>query len=333
MNWSSAELDEIADDWNLEVPSGLRDISRNPEVIEAGSLHWVPRADAEMATFAERVLDVIYNGPGVCLLHGSPLENEESARGWLWRLAAALGHPVPQSTDGAMTGRVEDLRADHANPTHRGHKTSAALAFHSDRTDVIVLFCLRNAAQGGQSQIASVERVRSILAAERPELLAVLEKPFPYDRRGEERPGEAGWTQLPVLSEVKGEVVARYIRRFIESSQRHPEAPRLTSEQVAAMDAVDEVLSRPEVMYEMDLKAGQIQLIENHKIMHARSAFHGGDRLLLRLWLSTSRSPELPAEFSPVYGSTAAGTIRGGVWPVGTETVVGTPVPKTLIEA
>lgn len=333
MGWGAAELSMQRDRWIFQVPKEARDrltTSRPPDIDSLGK---VPMVNPAMADVADRILALIYDGPGVALLQGAPVDDEARAAAWLWNLSLALGQPVPQSSDGALIGRVEDIGADHANPTHRGHKTSAALAFHSDRTDVIALLCIRNAAQGGLSQIASVARVRATLAAEAPEALEVLECPFPYDRRAEERPGEAPWTALPIFSTVEGKVISRYIRRFVESSQRHPDAPRLTREQVRAMDILDAILARPEVVYEMELKAGDVQLIENHAIMHARSAFSGGARLLFRLWLSTRRSPELPREFAPVYGATAAGTVRGGVWPSGSDALIGTPVPTRAVVA
>lgn len=324
--WCATELQSRPEDWNLTVPAGLQCPPPDAPTASLDATGESYGSDHAMADFAEQILATIYDGPGVALLHGAPADDEERAKAWLGRLARYLGQPVPQSFDGAMIGRVEDLGADHANPTHRGHKTSAALAFHSDRTDVIALLCVRNAAQGGLSRIASAARVRSVLAAEAPDLLKVLERPYPYDRRGEEGPGELPWTTLPIFSALHGKVIARYIRRFVESSQRHSDAPRLTRQQIRAMDAVDEILDRPEVVYEMELKAGQVQLIENHAVMHGRSAFHGGDRLLLRLWLSTPRSPELPADFAAVYGATAAGAVRGGVWPQDRRELIGTPV-------
>lgn len=324
--WCATDLESRPEAWNLTVPAGLRCVPPDVGTTSHDATRETDGFDHTMADFAEQILAMIYDGPGLALLHGAPVDDEEGAKAWLGRLARSLGQPVPQSFDGAMIGRVEDLGADHSNPTHRGHKTSAALAFHSDRTDVIALLCVRNAAQGGLSRIASAARVRSVLAVEAPDLLKVLERPYPYDRRGEEGPGESPWTTLPIFSMLHGKVVARYIRRFVESSQRHVDAPRLTGEQIRAMDVVDEILERPEVVYEMELKAGQVQLIDNHAVMHGRSAFHGGDRLLLRLWLSTQRSPELPADFAPVYGATAAGVVRGGVWPKGRRELIGTPV-------
>lgn len=318
--WDRDELREHSEDWNLELTDVERNhwkTDREPNI----SVGQDVTSPSEVASdLVARSLHLLYEGPGVVLLHGAPTESEKVAQSWLWSFCQSLGSPVPQSLDGALVGRVENLGADHKNPTHRGHKTSAGLPFHGDRTDVIALLCVRNAAKGGLSQIASVAKIYELLAAENAEALAVLMKPFPQDRRGEEGQGEPPWCAMPIFAFDGDRIVCRFIRRFIESSQRHADAPRLTNEQISALDLLDDVLKRPEVVLEMDLRPGQVQLIENHSILHARSAFDDGmqgGRLLLRLWVSTSRSPRLPDSFRPVFHSTDPGTVRGGVWPSG----------------
>lgn len=70
----------------------------------------------------------------------------------------------------------------------------------------------------------------------------------------------------------------------------------------------------------MELRAGDLQLINNFHILHARTAFTDGGghgRLLLRLWLAFEGSPALPDSFAPLYGAVEAGSYRGGVWPPG----------------
>ena len=327
-DWGAEDFARMEGDLNVYLEPGDRE---RPIGSEPSFEHLLDDGSRPLLGSALRqtILELLYDGPGVALLHGAPVLDETEAATWLWSLGLTLGQPVPQSLDGAVIGRVEDLGADYDNPTHRGHKSSAALPFHADRTDVIALLCVRDATEGGLSQLASAARVRSVLRQERPDLLAVLEQPLPTDRRGEERPGEPAWCALPIFNDVGNRIVCRYVRRFIESSQRHEDAPRLTTQQIEAMDAVDEILARPEVVVTQDLQPGQVQLIENHSIMHARTAFSGsgiGGRLLLRLWVSTSRSPGLPASFMPLYGSTDAGTIRGGVWPVSEYPLIGRPV-------
>ena len=85
------------------------------------------------------------------------------------------------------------------------------------------------------------------------------------------------------------------------------------------MDAVDAVLATDGVALVHRLERGELQLLDNFATWHARAAFRDGNarRLLLRLWLATPDSPKLPALFRPLYGATDAGSVRGGVWPVG----------------
>jgi hypothetical protein len=147
--------------------------------------------------------------------------------------------------------------------------------------------------------------------------LAELYQPIPNDRRGEEQRDEAPWTSLPVFAQTGGHFAARYVRRFIEGSQRHQDAPRLTRAQLAALDLVDELLERPGLSLDMELRQGDLQLINNFHLLHARSAFTdegGSGRLLLRLWLSFAGSPRLDPSFRPLYGATCPGVFRGGVW-------------------
>jgi hypothetical protein len=158
------------------------------------------------------------------------------------------------------------------------------------------------------------------MLAQDPPLAAELYRPLPHDRRGEQAAGQPPWSQIPVFSQVGGWFAARYVRRFIEGSQRHPEAPRLTARQRAALDAVDEILDSPGMSLDMDLRPGEVQLINNFTILHARTAFTdsaAAPRLLLRLWLAAAGSPELPPQYRQLYGATRSGTYRGGVWPSG----------------
>ncbi len=68
----------------------------------------------------------------------------------------------------------------------------------------------------------------------------------------------------------------------------------------------------------MELRAGDIQLLNNHVTYHARTAFEddeqsGRDRLLYRLWLSMPNSRGLPTGFEVLWGSIEPGALRGGI--------------------
>jgi hypothetical protein len=276
-------------------------------------------ASANLVQISRSLAKQIESGFGAVLLKGFPILKDEVATA---RIALAfsylLGIPVSQTRKGRLVSFIRDEGGDASSPTVRGHQTSAALPFHCDRTDLIALLCVRQAKMGGSSQVASAIAVRNILERERPDLLKELYFPFPQDRRGEEEHGQAPWIMMPILFDCEGRFVSRYIRRFIESAARFPDAPRLTVRQVEALNMVDAILARPEVAVTFDLESGDLLLINNYTVWHARTAFENSgeaQRLLLRLWISPANSRALPKAFGPLYGNVGAGAVRGGVPP------------------
>lgn len=282
-----------------------------------------PEVSGDLRDTVDRVLESITGEPGLVVLTGfpvtAPMAVVEAA---YWVFGRLLGAPVSQTRDAEFIARVEDRGADIGVPTQRGHRSASGLAFHVDRTDLVGLLCIRSAREGGMSRLVSSKALHDIVLAERPDLMPVLYAGFPNDQRGEQATGTPTWCAIPVFSRVGDDFAARYVRRFIEGSQRHDDAPRLTGRQIEAMDVIDDVLERPGVALEMELRPGHLQLINNFHLLHARTAFRnaagdGNGRLLLRMWLSFAGSPALPADYAPLVGDTSAGAYRGGVWPSG----------------
>lgn len=60
--------------------------------------------------------------------------------------------------------------------------TADKQVFHTDSGDIVSLFALSTAAEGGTSRLASTWRVYNELAATRPDLLATLSEPWIADR-------------------------------------------------------------------------------------------------------------------------------------------------------
>ena len=94
-----------------------------------------------------------------------------------------------------------------------------------------------------------------------------------------------------MIHDVDGSPSIFYIGWYIRDAQRHPEVPRLTDDQRAAMDLIETIANDPAFHVEMDFRPGDIQLLNNAVILHAREAYDDYDeperkRHLLRLWLS-----------------------------------------------
>jgi hypothetical protein len=160
----------------------------------------------------------------------------------------------------------------------------------------------------------------------RPDLAAVLFEPVPTDRRGEVPVGMKPWFEIPVLNWYEGHLTGLYQRQYIDSSQRLPEAPRLTAQQIEALDLFDALTNDPALNLQMRLEEGDMQFVHNHVMLHDRMAFEDYPeperrRYLLRLWLAVPGARPLPPVFKQRYGSIEIGD-RGGIVVPGTRPVV-----------
>jgi hypothetical protein len=276
------------------------------------------------------VLRELLEGRGFVLLRGMPLarySREEQAIAYLG-IGSYLGAARSQNTKGQhLLGHVKDLGLDIRDPNVRYYQTSRKLEYHTDSVDVVGLLCLQSAKSGGESFIASSMTLYNEIVARRPDLLPALFEPFPTDRRGEVPDGMQPWFDIPVFNWHAGRLSCIYVRQYIESAQENfPAARRLTRDQIAAMDLMDELANDPAVHLSMAFVPGDMQFLHNHQILHSRNDFENWPeperhRHLLRLWLAPRSARPLPEMFAPRYGSVVAGE-RGGIWVRGTNRTV-----------
>jgi hypothetical protein len=194
--------------------------------------------------------------------------------------------------------------------------SNQGLRYHTDRCDVVGLFCIRQAIAGGLSKLCSSPAVHNAMLERRPDLAASLYADVWRSRFGEEDEGDTLAYKLPVWGVRDGKFTSHYSRTFVEAAQRRPETPRVSQAQWEALDLLSELAD--ELALEMSFAPGDIQFVNNHIIYHARTAFEddaetGRDRLLLRLWMAMPNSRALPAGHEVLWGSIEAGALRGGI--------------------
>jgi hypothetical protein len=194
--------------------------------------------------------------------------------------------------------------------------SSGQLRFHTDRCDVVGLLCLRQASDGGVSKLASSATVYNEILKRRPDLHALLCKPIPRSRFGEEAGGEHVAYDLPVFGVRDGKLTSHFSLTYIENAQMLPRVRKLTDAEHEAIQMLMEVAE--EVCFEMRFAPGDMQLLNNHMVYHGRTEFKddastGQDRLLLRLWLSMPNSRALPEDHAVLWGDVAAGKPHGGI--------------------
>jgi len=221
-----------------------------------------------------------------------------------WGIGLHLGIPLAQNKHGHVLGDVTDQSKAANDPTARGNELGGiALPFHCDGADLVGLLCLENGMGGGLSAVSNSVRIHNRLVRERPDLAEALYQPYPYDFRGEQPAGGPSFYSLPVFTEWEGRLFVRCIPPYIWASQRHAEAPRLTDLQREALQAVEQLAEEPDNHVLMELRAGDIQFINNFHVLHGRTAYvddrpTGRVRHLKRLWLETDELGSRPPHFA-----------------------------------
>ena len=236
------------------------------------------------------------HGRGFVLVRGLPLDrlSREDATLVYWALGLHLGQPVPQNLAAELLTDIRDTGADPNDPSTRLYRTRAEQDFHTDGADIIGLFCLTPARSGGISRIARSPAIYNRLLAERPDLAPVLFEPFPFDRQGQQKPGEAPWFETPLCRMVDGRLRTFFIPWYIRESQQHAAAPRLSPAQAEVVAFIETAANDPVAWLDMNFRPGDIQFLSNGSVLHKRTEYEDWDdparkRHLLRLWLAADR--------------------------------------------
>lgn len=243
-------------------------------------------------------------GRGFTVLRGFPVERHTAEEATLLTMGIGLhmGRPVTQNASGELVAHVTDhRRGDLSNPRLRAYQTRQALPFHTDSSDIVGLLALRNSVSGGLSMISSSTSIHNHLLHNHRELLGLYYSGFVYDRRSEEISGEVPYYRNAVYGWFDGRLSCRYYHRsYIDSAAAKSGIP-LSPIQRHALDLFEDIAGRDEFRVDMELRPGDLQLLNNNVVVHARTAYEdqpGHERDLLRLWLNTAHARELPDDFA-----------------------------------
>ncbi len=239
-------------------------------------------------------------GRGIVLVRGLSMDrySKQDAGTIFWGIGAHLGRAVAQNAYGDVLGHVRDLGKDWTKDmSARGYQTTMHQPFHNDSCDVVGLLCLRAAREGGLSSIVSSVSIHNAMVATRPDLARLFYERWYVDRRGEQAEGDTPYYITSVFNYHNGRLFNRFNRMYIESAQRFPEVPRLTSLQKEALDQFDALCMR--LRYDMDFQPGDMQFLNNYVMLHSRTDYKDypesdRKRHLLRLWLFTPGLADIP---------------------------------------
>lgn len=260
------------------------------------------------------------HGRGLAMLHGLPragvTEQEFELLNWAIGLHTGVARPQGKATQ--YLSAVRNIGTDYRAANGRGFSSNAKLDFHADGADLATLGCYNQAKSGGQSMVSSSITARKHLMEERPDLAEIAHQDFYFSRQQEETTNETPAYGQPLFDICEGRIFGKWNRNRVQSAQNIKGVPQLTEKQRETMDMMDAILQRPDVMFTMFLEPGDMQIINNHVLLHSRTDFEDYEeperkRLLCRLWLAPPNSVQLPESWGDFYRSTKPGTVRGGI--------------------
>jgi len=276
---SGAEIDEIEHALDHAMCSNRATIDLTADDLPLRSLA------TRMAEWRNELAD----GRGFVVIAGVPVARWSRARAerFFWSFGQHLGVPGLQNPQGDLLGHVIDTGDAASDPLVRLYRTNNNIRFHCDGADVVGLLCLASSARGGASRISSSVTVFNELLPRNPEVAARLFAPLELDRRNEEKPGEKGYSWIQPACFDGARLRTFFHSDYYRSVSRH--IGELADDVRLLLDEYETIAEREDVRLDMELTPGDIQLLSNHTIIHARTAYEDGaeqKRHLLRLWLT-----------------------------------------------
>jgi hypothetical protein len=236
----------------------------------------------------ERWRREVQSGRGFQVVRGVPVTRwpEADAELFFWCFGQHLGVPGAQNPQADLLGHVRDTGESPDQVRH--YRTRVNINFHCDAADVVGLLCLQQAKRGGLSRIASSVAVYNELLRRRPDLVGRL-----YDRFMMDTKGEGGVQYLPVRPCCfdAGRLRTFYHTDYFRSAVDFDGEPMLSAKDREVLDLYNEIADSLDMYIDMALEPGDVQLLSNHTVLHARTDYEDHPeperkRHLLRLWIS-----------------------------------------------
>lgn len=291
--WRGSEL-ASKDDWRTTLAEA--DLVELDRAMTAAKRTGKPMGDLGKEDFPlpslSRKIDQwrreIQSGRGFQIISGLPVDRwtQSDAELFFWCFGQYLGVPGAQNPDADLLGHVRDTGESPDEVRH--YRTRVNINFHCDAADVVGLLCLCKAKRGGQSRIVSSISVYNELLRRRPDLVERLYEPFMMDTKG-----EGGVQYLPVAPcrFDDGQLRTFYHTDYFRSARGFRGEELLSADDRMLLDLYNEIADSPGLYLDMDLEPGDVQLLSNHTVLHARTDYDDyvepeRKRHLLRLWIS-----------------------------------------------
>jgi alpha-ketoglutarate-dependent taurine dioxygenase len=250
-----------------------------------------------------RAYEEVRSGKGIVVIRGLPVGGTlQQFIDAVCEVGKQFGQALSQNAQGELVGHVID--ATREDPTPRMYRSNLELRPHSDITAMISLACWEKAQTGGASVVVSGVTVHDEMRKRAPQLLEPLYRGYHYHRLGEEAPDEEPATpyRVPVFAVIHDQLSCRYQRSGIAAGHKERGIP-LTAQDIEAFNLFDDIAKAPGNRLSFYLERGEMMVINNYTVMHARTQFTNypepeRQRRLIRLWLDAPGFRDVPQAFN-----------------------------------
>jgi hypothetical protein len=300
---SEAQVNEIMDAVHTVEHGGLPFHQLTPELFP------IPKTREMLDTVGSE----LHGYPGFAVIGGLPVSEIPHGRCMLAYagIMSHFGPIVDQTNSGDMSVDVKDTGVNYSQYS-RAYHSNRQIEFHTDGAVLTGLLCLGEASKGGASVLVSSMAVFDELKRRRPDLIQVLEQGSHHHRRGEEQKGEKPYseTRIPIFSVHNGLLQCAFDHKQIRWAH-DAGAPKLPGE-CEALDLFSAITADPTLQLHMDMKLGDIQIVNNFTVLHARTDYEDGEgkkRFLVRLWVETPDGPRTGRTVRELYVRASAHSV------------------------
>ena len=306
-----------SDDWIVPLTgSDVDELTGACAALEARNLpvHEITAADFPLPGLGPRLkalADQLETGRGFGVIRGFPVDScsEDACKILSWGTCAHFGAGIPQSRQGDWINHVIDIsdvtetgKPDLQHIVKRGQLRTnhggGELDFHTDTTDIFALFSLRKAKAGGASRLVSAAMLHNLIGQEKPDYLKALYDGYYYMSQSVDNVDNAprvSAQRVPVFTRkgdtVQGYYISQVVQRAIDRG-----GVRYNAIEDDARAELQRVAERPGIAFEFMLEPGDLLVVNNRAVMHARHDYEDHPELdrrrhLFRLWMATT--PEM----------------------------------------
>ena len=302
-------LDKIVADEHLAWTSVLADkkqqfvVDLDSEVIEEliqqrNELNNLTESDLpllrnQILNFKKKIL---LDGVGLFIISGTCMKNFSlKEKKIIYKLVVKiLGELLIQNIHQEKIIEIKDV-GKSMKTGGRYHETKEGGSHHTDSPqwkdvpDYLSMLCVNSAKKGGSNLFLSAYTIHNKIFQEKKDLLNLFYEKFHFDKRGEFADGESPTVFEPIFEFKNEKLYFRYLRNYIDAGHDIQNQP-LSQYQKDALDYLDDLMRREEMILKYDLKSGDMIFSDNHWVVHGRTPFEDYDdqnkkRLMLRTWI------------------------------------------------